>query len=90
MCGGFASQVFEALLGELGILEPPGAADPGEDLGTVALGEQVADVAFLVAMAPMHERVLAEHVPGSPGQGFAAVDYEQDRLLGIQTPLDQV
>jgi len=41
-------------------------------LPPVALGQQVADVALLVAVAPMHERSLAEHV----------LDRPADRLSG--------
>ena len=58
----FGGELLEALLGEVGIGERPCATDASEDHRPVALGEQVADVAFLVAMAPVHERSLAEHV----------------------------
>jgi hypothetical protein len=33
--------------------------------------------------------VLAEHVLDRPADGLAAVDHEQDRLLGIQAAVDQ-
>jgi hypothetical protein len=45
---------------------------------------------FLVALAAMDQRVLAEDVLDRPPQRLAAVDDEQDRLLGIQAALDQV
>jgi hypothetical protein len=38
----------------------------------------------------MHQRPLAEHVLDGSAQGLPAVNDEQDRLLGIQAPLDQV
>lgn len=44
--------------------ERPSAA-PSKDDRPVALGEQVTDVALLVPVAAMHERVLAEHVLAS-------------------------
>ena len=45
---------------------------------------------FLVAMATVHQRVLAEDVLDRPAQSIAAVDDEQDRLVGIKPPVDQV
>lgn len=45
---------------------------------------------FLVPMAAMHQRVLAEHVADRPTQRLAAVYHKQDRLLGIQATVDQV
>src|SRR5215207_9709757 len=41
-------------------------------------------------MAAVHERVLAEDVLDRPAQGLAAVDDEQDRLLGIKAAVDEV
>ena len=38
----------------------------------------------------MDQRVLAEHVLDRPPQRLAAVEDEQDRLLGIQAPVDQI
>ena len=38
----------------------------------------------------MHERVLAEDVLDRPAQRLAAVDDEQDRLLGIKAAVDEV
>ena len=45
---------------------------------------------FLVAMAAMHQRVLAEDVLDRPAQRLAAVDDEQDRLLGIEAAVDEI
>jgi hypothetical protein len=44
---------LQALLGELDVLERPRAADLGQDGGTVAFGEQLADIALLVAIMAM-------------------------------------
>ena len=38
----------------------------------------------------MHERVLAEDVADRAPQRLAAVDHEQDRLLGIQAAVDEI
>jgi hypothetical protein len=81
---------LEPLLGELGVAQRPRAADPGADGGPVAFGEQVAYVPLLVAMAAMHQRVLTEDVLDRAAQRLAAVDHEQDRLLGIQAAVDEV
>jgi hypothetical protein len=53
---------LQSLLGELGVGQRPRAPDPGDDLGAVAFGEQVAHVPLVVAMAAVHQRVFAEHV----------------------------
>jgi hypothetical protein len=45
---------------------------------------------FLVAMTPVRECVLAEHVLDRLAQRFAAVDHEQDRLVGIEAAVDEV
>jgi hypothetical protein len=45
---------------------------------------------FLVAVAAMHQRVLAEDIADRAPQRLAAVDDEQDRLLGIETAIDEV
>ena len=45
---------------------------------------------FFVAMAAMHQRVLAEDGLDRLPERFAAVDDEQDRLLGIQAAIDQI
>ena len=47
-------------------------------------------VPLFVAMASVHERVLAEHVLDRAPQRLAAVDHEQDRLLGIEATVDEV
>src|SRR5450755_54046 len=72
------------------VAQRPRAADPDEDLRPVALGQQVTDIPLLVAMTPMHERVLAEHVPDRLAQRLAAVDHEQDRLLRVEAAVDEV
>ena len=43
------------------IVEGPGGTQAPAQGGPVALGEVVADVAFLVADAPLHHRPLTEH-----------------------------
>ena len=70
--------------------ERPRAADPDEDHRALPFGQQIADVALLVAMAAVNQRVLAEHVLDRLAQRFAAVDHEQDRLLGIQAAVNEV
>ena len=45
---------------------------------------------FLVAMTPVHQRVLAEDVFDRPAQRLAAVDDEQDRLVGIEATVDEI
>ena len=80
----------QALAGELGVGQRPRRAHPGAHLVAVALGQQVADVSLLVAMAAMHQRVLAEDVLDRAAQRLAAVDDEQDRLLGIQAAVDEI
>ena len=45
---------------------------------------------FLVAVTAMHQRVLAEDILDRAAQRLAAVDDEQDRLLGIKAAVDQV
>jgi hypothetical protein len=45
---------------------------------------------FLVAVTPMDQRVLAEDLLDRAAQRLAAVDDEQDRLLGIQAAVDEV
>ena len=74
----------------LASVERPRRAHPGADLVAVALGQQVGDVPLLVAVAAMHERVLAEDVLDRAPQRLAAVDHEQDRLLGVQAAVDEV
>ena len=86
LCG----EQLEPLLGELGVGQRPRRAHPGADLVAVALGQQIADVALLVALAAMHERVLAEDVADRLAQRLAAVDDEQDRLLGVQAAVDEI
>ena len=43
-----------------------------------------------MAMTALHEHVLAEHVTDRTTQRLAAVDHEQDRLLGIRAAVDEV
>ncbi len=86
LCG----EQLQPLLGELGVGQRPRRAHPGADLVAVALGQQIADVSLLVAMAAMDERVLAEDVPDRAPQRLAAVDHEQDRLLGIEAAVDEI
>ena len=45
---------------------------------------------FLVPMAPMDERVLAEDVLDRLPQCLATVDDEQDRLIWVKAAVDQV
>ena len=45
---------------------------------------------FLVAVTAMDECVLAEDVADRAPERLAAVDHEQDRLLGIEAAVDQV
>ena len=45
---------------------------------------------FLVAMAAMHQRVLAEDVLDRPPQRLGAVDHEQDRLLWVEAAVDEI
>ena len=45
---------------------------------------------FLVAMTAVHQRVLAEDVFDRPAQRLAAVDDEQDRLVGIEATVDEI
>jgi hypothetical protein len=65
--------------------ERPRAADPNEDLRPVSLGQQVTDIALLVAMTPMHEGVLAEHVldrlAQRPDAVNAVANFEFERLI---------
>jgi hypothetical protein len=68
----------------------PRRAHPGPDHWPVTLGQQIGDVPFLVTMAAVHQRVLAEDVLDRAAQGLAAVDDEQDRLLGVQAAVDEV
>ena len=41
-------------------------------------------------MTAMHQGVLAEDVPDRLAQRFAAVDHEQDRLLGVKAAVDEI
>ena len=41
-------------------------------------------------MAAMHQRALAEDVLDRAPQRLAAVEHEQDRLLGIKAAVDQI
>ena len=88
--GELCGEQLEPLLGELGVAERPRRAHPGADLVAVAFGQQIADIAFLVALAAMHQRVLAEDVADRLAQRLAAVDDEQDRLPGIQAAVDEI
>jgi hypothetical protein len=45
---------------------------------------------FLVAMAAVHQRVLAEDVLDRAPERLAAVDHEQDRLLCVQAAVDEI
>lgn len=45
---------------------------------------------FFVAMAAMDERVFAKDVLDRPAQRLAAVDNEQDRLVGIEAAVDEI
>ena len=81
---------LESLLGELGVGQCPRAADPRQNLWSVAFGEQVGDIPLFVPVTPMRERVLTEHVLDRSAQRLAAVDHEQDRLLGIEAAVDEV
>ena len=85
-----ARQLLEPLLGEVGVLERPRAADPCQDRGAVALGQQIGDVALLVPMAAVHERVLAEHVLDRAADRLPSVNHKEDRLLGIQAAVDEI
>jgi len=78
------------LPGEHGIGQRPRRPDPGADPVAITLGQQIADVRLLVAMAAVHEHVLAEHILDRSAQRLAAVDHEQDRLLGIEAAVDEV
>jgi len=45
---------------------------------------------FLVAVAAVNERPFAEHLLDRLAQRLAAVQHEQDRLIGIQAAVDEV
>ena len=47
-------------------------------------------VPLFVAVAAVHERVLAEHVLDRLTQRFATVEHEQDHLRGIEATVDQI
>src|SRR3974377_1152528 len=51
---------LEPLLGELRIAERPRGANPGADLRALPLGQEIADVSLLVAVAAGDKRVLAQ------------------------------
>ena len=70
--------------------ERPGGAQLAADLLGVALAQQIADVALLVPLTALHERVGAEDLADRLAQRLAAVDDEQNRLLGIKATRDQV
>jgi hypothetical protein len=86
----FAREQLQSLLGQQRIAQRPRRPDPGAHLIAVALGQQIADILLLVAMAAMHQRVLAEDVADRPAQRLAAVDDEHDRLPGIEAAVDQI
>jgi hypothetical protein len=67
----------------------PRPTQPRLDRRTVALGEMVEHVALLVTNTPM-DRDLAEHRADRLAQRLGAVEHEQDALLGILAPLDEV
>lgn len=68
----------------------PRGAQPALDLRTVALGQVVQHVAFLVTDTPMHRGVNAQHVPDGLAQRLAAVQHAQHALLDVQTAADEV
>src|SRR3954452_14490253 len=47
-------------------------------------------VPLFVAMASVHDRVLAEHVLDRAPQRLDGVDHGQDRVLGIEATVDEV
>src|SRR5205807_3983573 len=83
-------QLCQARACRLGVGERPGLPQPGSDPVALLLWQLVAYVAFLVPVAAMHKRALPEHVLDRAADGLAAVDDEQDRLLGVQAALDQI
>ena len=65
-------------------------ADPAADGVAVTLGQQVADVSLLMAMAAMDERVGAEYVCDRLAECLCAVDHKQDRLARVEATVDQI
>jgi hypothetical protein len=45
---------------------------------------------FLVAHAPLHGRVDAEHVADGRAQRLGAVEHDQDALVDVEAALDEV
>jgi hypothetical protein len=50
----------------------------------LVLWEVVADVAALVQRAPLDEPAVAEHLAHRGGEGFGAVDHDQQPAVGIE------
>jgi hypothetical protein len=69
--------------------ELPGRAQLALDGGTVAFGEVIEDVAFLVTDAALHRNV-AEHGVNCGSEGLAAVEDDEDALVAVQAAIDEV
>jgi hypothetical protein len=63
---------------------------PDLDRLAVALGEMVKHVATLVLGTALHGNVVAEHLPDSFPERLRPVDHEQQALLNIEAPVEQI
>ena len=81
-----AREQFQALLGELCIGQRRRSSDPRTDQVGLAVGQQVADISFLVPMAAMDEGVLAGSRPRSTR---SASNMRERRVLGAVIPINE-
>lgn len=72
------------------LVDTPGRAEPLLDGGSVAFGQVVEHVAFLVADTALHRRVDAEHVADRLAQRLRAVEDAEHALLDVQPAVDEV
>ena len=84
-----AGEQLQPVEGLLIVLRRRRLPQPALDGGPVAFGEMVEHVAFLVADTPLHRDGPEDLVDGGP-QGLPAVQDDQNPLLEIKPPLDQV
>jgi hypothetical protein len=75
-------------LGDQRVAVVVGAPHPVGNRGPNVVRELVGDVAQLVQLAALHDRMV-EHILDRAAQGLGAVDHHQDRAGDIQAPVTQ-
>jgi len=83
-------KILEQPAGALRIASGIPLVHRGPNRSSHPFGQRVGDVAFLVCLAALDQRTLAEGVEDHPAQGLGSVDHHQDRAIRMEPSFDQI